>query len=63
MQVKKPRPVRTHIDLSDERQVRLVRKRFGLSESELVRIVEKIGNSLSAISKEAQLGKASTGDH
>ena len=34
MRTRKPRPVRTTLDLADEAQVRLVQKRLGLSYSE-----------------------------
>jgi hypothetical protein len=58
MRLSKPQPLRNTLDLSDPTQVRLVRKRLRLSESELTNMVERIGNSLSAISKEAALQRA-----
>lgn len=59
MRHKKLPPARNKLDLADPRQARLVRKRLRLSEAELTQIVEKAGNSISAISKQAalQLGK------
>ncbi|WP_369725642.1 DUF3606 domain-containing protein [Bradyrhizobium sp. LLZ17] len=58
MQRSKPQPIRNKLDLTDPTQVRLVRKRLRLSESELTTIVGKIGNSISAISKEVALQRA-----
>ena len=55
MRTRNPRPVRTTLDLGDEAQVRLLRKRLSISNDDLVRIVAKIGNSIAAISKEARL--------
>lgn len=49
----KPQPIRNKLDLTDRTQMRRVRKRLGLSDAELTSIVGRIGNSLSAISKEA----------
>jgi hypothetical protein len=59
MRRSKPHPIRNKLNLSDRTQVRLVRKHLGLSDSELTAIVGKIGNSLSAISKEVSLQRAS----
>lgn len=54
----KPQAVRNKLDLADRAQVRLVKKRLGLSDGELAAIVGRIGNSISAISKEAALQRA-----
>ncbi|WP_439363588.1 hypothetical protein ACNJYD_24605 [Bradyrhizobium sp. DASA03005] len=54
----KPQPIRNKLDLTDRTQVRLVKKRLGLSDAELIAIVGRIGNSIPAISKEAALQKA-----
>ena len=62
MRIRKPRPVRTKIDMADEKQLRLVRKRFGISNADLIRIADKVGNSIAAIGKEVQLERASRGD-
>ncbi|MCK1541130.1 DUF3606 domain-containing protein [Bradyrhizobium sp. 147] len=59
MQRSKPQPIRNKLDLTDRTQVRHVRKRLRLSDAELIAIVGRIGNSISAISKEATLQKAS----
>jgi len=53
-----PKPIRNKLDLTDRVQMRLVRKRLGLSEPELTAIVGRIGNSISAISKEAAQQRA-----
>ena len=54
---RRPRPIRTTIDLADPTQVRLLRKHLGITDADLVRIVGKIGTSLAAIGKEVQLEK------
>ena len=48
-------PIRNKIDLSDPGQVRAWKRRLGLSTSDLQRIVEKVGNSISAVTKEIEL--------
>ena len=58
MRRSRPRPIRNKLDLTDRTQVRLIKKRLKLSDSELAAIVERVGNSLSAISKEVALQKA-----
>ncbi|MCA1496700.1 MULTISPECIES: DUF3606 domain-containing protein [Bradyrhizobium] len=52
-----PRPIRTTLDLSNAEQVKSVRRRLRISNADLVRIVDKIGNSLAAIEKEVELEK------
>jgi hypothetical protein len=54
----KHHPIRNKLDLTDPTQVRIVRKRLKLSDTELSEIVGRIGNSLSAISKEVALQRA-----
>ncbi|MEY9359983.1 hypothetical protein ABH994_002704 [Bradyrhizobium yuanmingense] len=54
----KPQLIRNKLDLTDRAQVRLVKKRLGLSDAELIAIVGRIGNSIPALSKEAALQKA-----
>jgi hypothetical protein len=44
---------RNALDLRDKVQVRVLRRRLGLSVPELGNIVRKTGNSLAAIAKEA----------
>lgn len=58
MRRSRPQPIRNKLDLSDRIQVRLIKKRLKLSEKELTAIVGRIGNSLSAISKEAAQQRA-----
>lgn len=57
---KLPRPVRTTLNLADPNQVKSVRKRLGISASDLTRIVDKIGNSLAVIEKEVGLEKTAS---
>lgn len=54
---KPPRVIRTTLDLANARQVKSVRRRLKISDADLTRIVDKIGNSLTAIEKEVQLEK------
>jgi hypothetical protein len=57
--MRRPQPViRNTLDLADARQVRGVRKRLRLSDSELTQIVGRIGNSIAAISKEVAVQRA-----
>jgi len=55
----KPKPIRNKLDLSDRAQVRLLKKRLRLSEGELSEIVIRVGNSISAINKQAAFQRAS----
>jgi hypothetical protein len=54
----KPQAIRNKLDLTDRTQVRLFRKRLGLSDAELTAIVGRMGNSIPAISKEAAQQRA-----
>jgi Protein of unknown function (DUF3606) len=47
--------VRNKIDLSDATQVRAWNRRLGISAANLRKVVEKVGNSLSAVTKEVEL--------
>jgi chorismate mutase len=58
MRSRKSRPIRNKVDLTDRAQVRLLKKRLQLSEAELIQIVDKSGNSIAAIAKEAALQRA-----
>ncbi|HEV3237760.1 MAG TPA: hypothetical protein VGZ25_12275 [Gemmataceae bacterium] len=58
MRRQKRQPIRNKLDLTDRRQVRLMTKRLRLSESELARIVDRIGNSIPTIIKEVALQRA-----
>jgi hypothetical protein len=62
MRVRSHRLIRTTLDLADAKQVKSVRKRLGISDDDLVRIVEKIGNSLATIQKEVELEKMAAMD-
>lgn len=55
----RPQPIRNKLDLSDRVQVRLIRKRLRLSDAQLAEIVDRIGNSIAAISKEVATQRAS----
>jgi hypothetical protein len=52
-------PLRNKLDVADTRQVRLLKKRLGVSADDLLRTVDKVGNSIAAVSKEVELQKAS----
>jgi hypothetical protein len=55
----RPQPIRNKLDLSDRVQVRLIRKRLRLSDAQLAEIVDRIGNSIAAISMEVATQRAS----
>jgi hypothetical protein len=55
----KPPPLRNKLDFADARQVRILKKRLGVSADNLLRTVEKVGNSIAAVSKEVDFKKAS----
>lgn len=59
LRVKSSRPIRTTLNLADAKQVRSVRRRLGISDADLIRIVNKIGNALAAISKEVEFERLS----
>jgi hypothetical protein len=50
---------RNTIDLSDVGQVRAWKRRLGLSTNDLQRVIEKVGNSITAVTKEIELERAS----
>jgi Protein of unknown function (DUF3606) len=54
----KPPPIRNKIDLSNANEMRVLRKRLGVSDDDLRRIVAKVGNSIVTVSKEVELEKA-----
>jgi hypothetical protein len=58
MQRAKYRHFRNRVDMADHVQVRVIRRRLRLSEPELNKLVDRVGNSIAAISKEAALRKA-----
>jgi hypothetical protein len=47
--------VRNKIDLTDPNQVRAWRRRLEVSTDDLQRVVEKVGVSISAVTKEIEL--------
>jgi hypothetical protein len=49
---KKVTPDRGRIDMSDVDQVRYLCRHLGVSEEELLRAVDKVGNSTAAVRKE-----------
>ncbi len=55
MNIKPSRPIRTTLDLADAKQVKSVRKRLGITDTDLMRIVGRIGTSLATIQKEVEL--------
>jgi hypothetical protein len=55
MRCAKRPPVRNKIDLSDPGQVRAWKRRLGLSTNDLQRVIQKVGNSISAVTKEIEL--------
>jgi Protein of unknown function (DUF3606) len=59
MRFAKHPPIRNKIDLADPAQVRTLKRRLGMSGDDLLRVVEKVGNSISAVTKEVTLQKAS----
>jgi Protein of unknown function (DUF3606) len=59
MRCAKHPPIRNKIDLSDPGQVRAWKRRLGLSTSDLQRVVEKVGTSISAVAKEIELQRRS----
>jgi hypothetical protein len=54
----KPPPIRNKIDLSNAKEMRVLKKRLGISDDDLRRIVAKVGNSIVTVSKEVELEKA-----
>jgi len=53
----KPQPIRNKIDLADPSQIRILRRRLGISAGDLQRVVERVGNSIAAVCKESNLEK------
>jgi hypothetical protein len=58
MLIAKHSPQRNILDLADRLQIKTLTKRLGISTEMLHRIVEKSGNSIAAICKEAELQRA-----
>jgi Protein of unknown function (DUF3606) len=53
MLCEKHTPTRNKIDLADPK-VRVIKKRLSVSDEDLSRIVEKVGDSITAVTKEAE---------
>jgi Protein of unknown function (DUF3606) len=53
----KPLTARNKIDLADAAQIRILKKRLGISNDDLHRVVAKVGNSIAAVTKEIELKK------
>jgi translation elongation factor EF-4 len=53
----KPPTARNKIDLADASQVRILKRRLGISSDDLHRAVAKVGNSIAAVTKEIELQK------
>ena len=53
----KPLAARNKIDLADASQVRILKKRLGISSDDLHRVVAKVGNSIAAVTKEVESQK------
>ena len=54
----KHRQFRNQVDMADRVQVRVIKRRLHLSEPELNKLVDRVGNSIAAISKEVALRRA-----
>jgi hypothetical protein len=50
--------IRNKIDLTDPNQVRAWKRRLGISTDDLQRVVEKVGESISAVNKVIELERA-----
>ena len=50
----KPLASRNKIDLADPSQIRIMRRRLGISADDLQRVVAKVGNSIAAVCKEIE---------
>ena len=54
----KPPATRNKVDLNDAAQVRILKRRLKVTEEELRRVVDKVGDSIATISKEVEVEKA-----
>jgi hypothetical protein len=52
-------PIRNKINLADPAQVRAWTRRLGVSADALKAVVDKVGNSIAAVTKEVELQRAS----
>lgn len=53
------RPMRTHIDMSHETQMRYWTRHLGVSGDDLQKAIDKVGNSASAVRKQLALSRQS----
>jgi hypothetical protein len=53
-----PQPIRNKIDMADPCQVRILRRRLGISADDLQRVADKVGNSIASVCKEIEPQKA-----
>ncbi len=53
------RPMRAHIDMSHETQMRYWTRHFGVSGDDLQKAIDKVGNSASAVRKQLALTRQS----
>ncbi len=60
MQRIKHPPIRNKINLADPAQVRAWTRRLGISAGSLRAVIEKVGNSVAAVTKEVELQQAAT---
>jgi hypothetical protein len=58
MQRIKHPPIRNKIDMADPAQVRALNRRLGIAADSLKAVVEKVGNSVAAVTKEVELQRA-----
>jgi transposase-like protein len=59
MQRIKHSPLRNKIDLAEPTQLRAWTRRLGMSADALKAVVDKVGNSVAAVTKELELQRAS----
>jgi hypothetical protein len=53
----KPAAARNKIDVADASQIRILKRRLGISSDDLHRVVAKVGNSIAAVTKEIECAK------
>jgi hypothetical protein len=53
----KPPTTRNKIDVADASQIRILKRRLGVSSDDLHRVVAKVGNSIAAVTKEIESQK------
>jgi Protein of unknown function (DUF3606) len=51
------RPIRVHIDLSQDMQIRYWTRHFRVTSDELQKAIDKVGNSASAVRKQLAIGR------